>query len=487
MIKFLTVIIIVILFTGCIESDLDVLNQKALFFYNQDKKIDKKESEILCKLINDSDDESIIKFKKSGLVDFDKYRKYLFKYFKSKNIVVLESAIWDQNNSSNKEKFNVNVFIENSSSMDGYVKGVTNFETAIYNLLGDFKISQVCDKLNLNYINKSVYVQNKDALPSDIEDFIEKLEPANFKARGGDRSVSDLKNIFNTVLKSVNKDNVSILISDFVFSPGKNNNAQDYLNNQSVGIKIDFAEKLNRYDLNTIILKLESGFDGIYYDKTNKPIKYNGKRPYYVWIFGNTNQLEKINQQKILQKIKGGYLNKLVFQPTKNTRQIDYKILIRPRIGEFSSEGIIKKQILEAESKNIGQNKQVFEFNLAVDFHNEFQDQSYYLDKENYLVSNQQYEVFPEINNIKNQSLSSYSHVLRLKTNQLISEGLKIDVLGRIPKWVQKSSSNDDSEIAYNKMEQNKTFGFKYLIEGVSDAYYSKTNVINSMKIIIKK
>ena len=128
--------------------------------------------------------------------------------------------------------------------MDAYVRGFTEFETAIYNLLGDFKISKICDSLNLNYINNSIPFSKKNALPADIQDFIEKLEPSTFREKGGDRSVSDLKNIINTVLKTVDDQNAAVLISDFVFSPGKNVNAQDYLNNQGVGIKIDFAEKI---------------------------------------------------------------------------------------------------------------------------------------------------------------------------------------------------------------------------------------------------
>jgi hypothetical protein len=482
--KNLLLILCVVLLTGCLETELEIITNKAIQFVTNDNKIDADEYASLEKMIKNSDDSSLERFKKSNsqLKD-DVFISYLFKYFKAKNITITENDIWSPNNKN--KKFNINVFLENSSSMDGYVKGITRFETAIYNLLGDFKISGICDSLNLNYINKQVYIQNKNALSADIEDFIQKLEPSTFKARGGDRSVSDLENIFKTVLNTVNKKNVSILVSDFVFSPGKNVNAQDYLNNQSVGIKIDFAEKLNRLDLHTMVVKLESNFNGTYYDKKNIPINYSGKRPYYVWIFGNRTQIEKINELKIIQKIKGGYLNKLVFQPTKNKRSTDFKILIRPKIGEFISHGLNKKMILEAETENSGQNKQRFGFTLAVNFNKELQEQSYYLNKSNYAISNKQYELTSEINS--NPSLSAYSHILKLKTNNLNSESLQIDVLGKIPKWVYSSSSNDDSNIAFDLDEQQKTFGLKYLIEGVSDAYYSKSNVINSMKVLIKK
>ena len=64
----------------------------------------------------------------------------------------------------------VNVYIENSGSMDGYVKGVTEFEQAVYNYLTDIKISQFSDSLNLFYINSDIIPQG-----SDISDFIKNL------------------------------------------------------------------------------------------------------------------------------------------------------------------------------------------------------------------------------------------------------------------------------------------------------------------------
>ncbi|MDR3093329.1 MAG: hypothetical protein LBU62_01635, partial [Bacteroidales bacterium] len=84
----------------------------------------------------------------------------------------------------------VNVYIENSGSMDGYVKGVTEFENAVYNYLSDIMISGVSDSLNLFYINSEIIKYG-----SDIADFIEKLEPTTFKARGGNRGTSDIANV----------------------------------------------------------------------------------------------------------------------------------------------------------------------------------------------------------------------------------------------------------------------------------------------------
>lgn len=476
--------------TSC-KSEFGSFNDQALTFANNDKKIDEQEYQKLLKQISGSDEKGFQQFKNDkGEIDNIKVVSYLLKYFKAKNVGLTANDIWQPLTNGAQETFNINVYLENSASMDGYVKGVTEFETAIYNLLGDFKISGLCDSLNLNYINKTIPYQKQNALPADIQDFIEKLEPSVFKLRGGDRSVSDLKNILSTVLKTVNNKNAAVLISDFVFSPGKNANAQDYLNNQGVGIKIDFAEKLEEFDLSAVVIQLQSNFDGLYYDKTDKPLSFKGKRPYYVWIFGSTQQISTILNKKVLDNIKGGYSNRLVLQSIKGISEPNYKILYSPKIGSFSAKQLNAKIISDASTSKANQTKGLFGFNVAVDLSNSLQDANYFLDTSNYILSNTKYQLKVETITDKNDaSLSGFTHLLKLQTGELREEVLKIEIVGKTPSWVFNSTSIDDSKILNDKNEQQKTFGLQYLIEGISDAFYPKSNsnAINSISITIKK
>lgn len=479
-----------ILLTSC-TSEFQQFNDTALEFAKNDNRIEKEEFERLLEDISASDERGFLQFKtENGTIENAKVISYLLKYYSAKKLNLTESDIWQPESKALLKEFNINVYLENSASMDGYVTGVTEFETAIYNLLGDFKISKVCDSLNLNYINNSIPFSKKNALPADIQDFIEKLEPSTFRLRGGDRSVSDLKNVINTVLTTVNGTNAAVLISDFVFSPGSGVDAQEYLNNQGVGIKIDFAEKIKDFDLSAVIIQLESNFEGAYYDKTNKSILFKGKRPYYIWIFGSTQQVSEILDKKILDNVKGGYLNRLVLESNDDQKQANYKILSSPKIGDFSRTELSNKIIADASLSKDNQNKGFFGFNLAVDFSNSIQDPSYFLDTKNYRLSNPNYQI--EVESISNQndpSLSGFTHLIKLKTADLRNETLEIQVVGQMPSWVYNSSSIDDSNILNDATEQQKTFGLQYLIEGVSDAFYPKssTNSIFTFAVTIKK
>jgi hypothetical protein len=157
----------------------------------------------------------------------------------------------------------VNVYIENSGSMNGYVKGVTEFEQAVYNYLTDIKISGISDSLNLFYINSEVIPQG-----SDIEDFILKLEPQSFQKKGGDLGTSDIANVLKSVLSETQENEITILVTDGIFSPGKGKDASQYLVNQQIGIKNSMAEYLKLYPNTAVILyKLSSQFSGYYYNK----------------------------------------------------------------------------------------------------------------------------------------------------------------------------------------------------------------------------
>lgn len=119
----------------------------------------------------------------------------------------------------------IKVYVENSGSMDGYVKGVTDFENAVYSYLSDLQLADLGQKdsasfknrLELNYINSEVLTHK-----SDVEEFIKKLEPKTFRMRGGNRNTSDISDILEKILERMESPNdISILISDCIFSPGK--------------------------------------------------------------------------------------------------------------------------------------------------------------------------------------------------------------------------------------------------------------------------
>ena len=56
-----------------------------------------------------------------------------------------------------------------------------------------------------------------------------------------------------------------------------------------------------------------------------------------------------------------------------------------------------------------------------------------------------------------------------LKTENIKNETLEIELLRTLPQWVEQSTSMDDSTPTGD--ETRKTFGLKYMVNGVAKAY----------------
>ncbi|MDN5289031.1 MAG: hypothetical protein JWR38_5305 [Mucilaginibacter sp.] len=431
-------------------------------------------------------------FYDNGRLDTSKVANYLSKLYANKNIKIAPDGIWSSRASERfgrSSRFNVNVYLENSASIDGYVNGSTTFKDAIYSLLGDISINNYCDSLNLNYINKTVTFTRQMAGAAAIHDFIQTLTPDSFRRRGGNRGSSDLKEVMSTVLGRTNENNASILVSDFVFSPGRRVNAHDYLAGQSIGIKVDFANKLKHFDLSVLAIQLISDFAGYYYDQMDKPTMMHCRRPYYIWIMGSRTQLRTIIKSGTIERIRAGYLHKLLIQGTRIPFAPNYKILYADKIGAFRLPNSALGPITDARASTQPRTRNKFGFHVAVDFSESLQDAAFFLDTTNYR-HNDNYSLRAEqiSSNTADPSLKGFTHQLHLMTTALRPEKLTISVKAGVPVWVKYTTSENDQRINSDLQEQQKTFGLQYVVDGMYDAFDQVygNNAISSFDIIIK-
>lgn len=365
-----------------------------------------------------------------------------------------------------KGKPNLNVYIENSGSMNGYVKGVTRFEQAVYSYLSDIKIAEVADTLNLFYINSELLPQGKVTTEfAVLEDFIENLEPASFAKKGGNKTTTDLSNTLKMILKAGGENTVSIFVSDCIFSPGKAKNAQEYLVNQEIGIKNSFAECLKRQNLSVVIYQLSSQFDGLYFNREDMPQQISAERPYYIWIIGSTKNVSDLTKKVPKEKFRGsGVQNSCVLYTGGG--KMDYAILQSPKVGSFDRDRKSPKTTLcnpEKESKGKGMGE--FMFAVGVNFSNLPLDDEYIMNPDNYSINNKDYHI-----EIVKTDKKNYSHILKLSTHVINPCQLLIKLRNNIPVWVEAKNDSVGLDL-YKDNALDKTFGIKQLIQGVSEAF----------------
>ena len=370
----------------------------------------------------------------------------------------------------------VKVYIENSGSMDGYVKGVTDFEQAIYNYLTDIRISDLTDSMQFNYINSAILQQS-----ADISSFIENLEPSVFQARGGNRSSTDIAQALQLLLSQQNDSVVSIFVSDCIFSPDRGKKADEYLINQQIAIKLLLAEHLKKYDTALIIYQLNSQFSGLYYNCENRATSINARRPFYIWLLGKPEYLKRFREKIPDNKFKGSGVEN-VFSMTSGKKEIPYAV--RLGSGDFKLDQLHpKNHIVNAKKSTVRKDAGQFTFSVDTDLSDLLLDENYWNETTHFRLNDKDFQL--KIARSPRNS-KGYATAFNFSSSIVKQSDLSVQLLKSIPTWVE--TKNDDSGRDIHAPEaMSKTFGIKYLIGGIYEAYTHENDYYAELKISINK
>lgn len=362
----------------------------------------------------------------------------------------------------------LDVFIENSGSIDGYVNCMGPFKTDIYAMIS----SSVVSKANLFYINNQKIQQHVDK-----RNFILNLTVADFIKKGGNRSSSDIAKVIDTAASNSSKTPV-LIVSDFILSPdlAYSNNVKGFLEIEKNDIK-NTIEKLLRQNpsLAVVVMKGASNFNGTYYDIYDHPSKFNGLRPFYAMLIGPRQQLALLmNNTKA-----NTHFSNIYSEFTPSVVNYEIQSSSASKVGNFQLCRGSKCHIKKIQTANRSND---FEFKVAVDFSDIPLNDSYLQSKDNYWISDSNYMIKEiELNPDKSSEFSHIITIANANPKRLSPSNLEIRLKRIFPQWVK--DSNDDKGLT---AVQGKTFGILPMLEGVqlaysdkiSDGYFLKMNFI---------
>lgn len=335
----------------------------------------------------------------------------------------------------------LNVYVENSGSMDGYMCPGSNLKDAVFDYVSD--MSKYCDTTSLFYVNSKVIPYQ---MP--LKDYILNLTPTSFKHAGGDRSNTDLPRIFDMIMQNQTLNTVTVFVSDCILDIP--HNAQNFFGICQVSMKNLFNNALDKYpDLGLEIIKLQSKFDGYWYCGQNKELLTNVKRPYYIWVIGDKYILARINKEVPYDEIIGG---------------ID-------KYCAFSRPNVIPFHI--AKNKYVVPSTNKIRIDILADFMSSLQSEDILTDCNNYTTNNPIQVKIESVKRITSAS-SKYSHIIRAELDNpktLTSETITIRY-PEIPTWVKDTNDDSGDNITSNI---DRTTGLLYLITGASEAFRSST------------
>lgn len=381
-----------------------------------------------------------------------------------------------------QEKSIVNIYIENSGSMDGYINGNTIYKSNLSDLIVQTRGVFGIENTNTFFVNSKAYKSDSN----DIKSFITKLNVSNKEYKQGNTSTSELNETLKLILSKSNDSNISIILSDFIYSLDKGQNTQDGLGIGKSLTKDAYLQHLNKYDLSTLILKFNSDFNGRYYSFDNSVINYKGKRPYYVLAIGKDERLREFMKQIQLSNL-NGFENSYYISNSGSFKPFYEVFDSKSNIGNFKiSRKSTKDDIILDDIKL---ENGVFKFTIAVDF-SELPDQKIVLNSSNYNVigdfkiASIQKRTDDFINTnfssgaINKVKQSKATHFIIIESTQPnFDKKLAVQLTNKKPSWISNSSTENDINISNSSLT---TFGFNYFVDGIYEAYKLKNNNTNN-------
>jgi len=371
----------------------------------------------------------------------------------------------------------VTFFIENSGSMLGFVKRANDYKNAIVSLTYFPEFDKSTKEFY--FINGTSNSNKKSNLSvnligTDPELLKNNLNQNSFNAYG-DPKYSDLTRMFEKALSYAKGSDISILVSDCIYDVGEESDPLTALKIETEKTKKVFRDRLTEENIQTIIIKTESQFEGSYYFASKKGSQsINQKRPYYILIFGDSKFLNKyFNEENISTKITG-YVSMARFMKIDNIK-IPYQATNQDAKGTFRFDKTNKNKLINVEKDRNGQG---FQFSVAVDFSSLPFPDAYYKAKENYKLSGTYKitDIFTPAKKISEVTAFNPTHLITLHTSSSPYGNIELTLQYIIPDWINQTNTDDETGIVG---DVTHTFGFKYLSDAITEAYQYKNKQQN--------
>ncbi len=364
------------------------------------------------------------------------------------------------------------VYLENSLSMDGYLKEHTLFKTNLQNITFAAVGATEADTTELFYRNSLVH-----PFKGNIKDFMKNATNTDMFPKGS-RGTTNTEEIMKDVIAGTKGNEVALFFSDCVYSPSETNEtAVNSLGLLRSAMQRAIGDKLKADPTFSVLLyRFTSTFDGKYWDINDHDVLLTGKeRPYFVWVFGRREHLAKIYRAMAEENREG--------TGSKAPLQCYAAFATVPVRAEIGTGDLYERCDSSRWHIAAVENREQLGFSLSVDLASLPVSPDMLLDTASYDIKG---PLNPRLTRIKATQTAAgrkktFSHrfsVMLGKHNggSKIPEASRVTLTLRrppLPGWVEQYNDPTGKDIrsGYSVKRTDRTFGLLPLVEGVQGAY----------------
>jgi len=375
---------------------------------------------------------------------------------------------WDTRAYGGLDDLSLTIYFERSGSMVPYDQrgGGGQLKKAVNDLINHFPAGS---KVDINIVNDGIYPYKHT-----VDEFLKDRDIYQSTAGVGDASYTDFQLIFNKILEAQRPSNVSVLVSDLIYSPQDTHGVSlDKIFNEENSLATRaFAQYKGK---SVVVQQFMGDYSGKYYPYSGVPFEYNGKRPFYLVIIADGDVMDQLAQDKRYNGVLNADGLRNSYRFNQATAELPCRVLPewKDNAGRFRvkhGDGI--------ELAKCDGDRQTGKlcFSLAADLSGLMQDDAMLTNPANYEVQSiDGYKltvqpIEPGMLTANNKEyLEGMTHVLTL-VGDLKSprDEVHISLRNELPAWVRQSSTENDTSTGGSFA--TTTLGLEHLMRGMFDA-----------------
>ncbi|MBQ0114850.1 MAG: hypothetical protein KBT10_03130 [Bacteroidales bacterium] len=362
------------------------------------------------------------------------------------------------------------IYFERSGSMVPYdaPSGRGQLKKAVNDLINYFPYR---DNVKINIVNDGIYPYS-----GTIDSF---LQDRNIYAstRGvGNASFTDFGKIFGDVLQANNSRNISVIITDMIYSPADTRDVSaDKIFNEENSLATNTFKRNNGKSM--AIYQLTGDYNGQYYPYNNQPFQYNGTRPFYIVIVADSKVMDAIATNKDFAQffnIKDA-LNSYRFN--QGGSEVEWNVLPdwKDNAGRFRIDHGNTAQLNNVEGDRA---TGTLCFTVAANLDGLGKTDEVLCNPGSYSVTSMSQfaikvtRITPDMINGNNKAyLEGKTHLITITGDFKGSrDEVKIMLRNDFPQWIAQSTCTDDTSPSLPGFGTT-TFGLQHFLRGIYDAF----------------
>lgn len=375
---------------------------------------------------------------------------------------------WNTRPYGGVDNLSLSVYFERSGSMVPYDQreGGGQLKKAVNDLINHFPAGS---KVDINIVNDGIYPYQHS-----VDEFLKDRDIYQSTSGIGDASYTDFQLIFNKILEAQQPGNVSVLVSDLIYSPKDTHGVSiDKIFNEENSLA---THVFARYKGKSVVVQQFMGdYSGKYYPYNGVPFEYSGKRPFYLVIIADSDVMDQLAQDKRYSGVLDSPEVRHSYRFNQGTSEVECRVL--PEWKDNAGRFRVKHGDGIALSKCDG-DRQTGKlcFSLAANLGGLLKDDALLTNSANYEVSSidgytltiQPIEQSMFTANNK-EYLEGMTHVLTLLGDlKSPRDEVRISLRNELPEWVHQSSSTSDT--GAGSSFATTTLGLEQLLGGMFDA-----------------